>query len=104
MYRNGIFQQAGTAIFLFGNKNGSDGILEAPGMYQEYELAKANDCYIIPLASTGFVAERIYDEIVPDSNAYSYLDGSWDSLKGMLEPDGLSKEVLTILDRIKRSF
>lgn len=103
-YRNGIFQQAGTAIFLFGNKNGPEGILEAPGMYQEYELAKANGCYIIPLASTGFIAERIYHEIAPDSNSYSYLEDSWDSLKGILDPERLSKEVLTILERIKRNF
>ena len=103
-YRKGIFQQAGTAIFMFGNKDGGGGIIEAPGMYQEYELAKANRCCIIPLASTGFVASRVYDEILSVLDSHPYLSDSWVLLRDTLDPETLAEEVLIILERIKRSF
>lgn len=103
-YRVGIFQQAGTAIFLFGNKEGPTNVIKAPGVWQEYELAQRSGCNIIPVASTGFVSEDIYNKLLTTPASFPYLNGSWETLKNCFVPDEVCTQVLTILDRIKNSF
>lgn len=103
-YRAGIFQQAGTAIFLFGNKESDTGIIEAPGVWQEYTLAKKNGCNIIPVSSTGFVSAKIYNDLLSTPTLYPYLDSSWDILKTSRIPNEVCDEILAILDRIKYSL
>lgn len=73
-YRQEMISKCGTAIFLFGNKKGRDEkIIEANGVYREYEIAKEKGLLIIPIGSTGFVAKEIFDEIKKDIMKYSYL-------------------------------
>lgn len=103
-YRTGIFRQAGTAIFLFGNKESSATVIKAPGVWQEYTLAKASGCNIIPVASTGFVAEDIYNELLSTPISFPYLNESWDTLKNSISPDAICTQILTILAHIKNSF
>lgn len=103
-YRTGIFQQAGIALFLFGNKPSSDGIAEAAGVLQEFELAVQAGCYIIPLGSTGFATGKIYKQTYAAAERYPYLDDYWSDLSGCTDPEQLSSQILNILSRIKKSL
>lgn len=103
-YRAGIFQQAGTAIFLFGNKVDSSGIVEAPGVIQEFRLAKEFGSYILPLGSTGFAAKQIYDEISLEIDSYPYLKGAMEDLGQCVGQSQLVDQILDILGRIQQKF
>ena len=103
-YRTGIFQQAGIALFMFGNKASADGIVEATGVLQEFELAERAGCYIIPIGSTGFLAENIYEQARAAAENYPYLDNYWDSLKEYTDPEQLSTQILNILAHIKKTL
>ncbi|MCL5027562.1 MAG: SIR2 family protein [Bacteroidetes bacterium] len=73
-YRQEMISKCGIAIFLFGNKKGEDEkIIDANGVYREYEIAKDKDLIIIPIGSTGFAAQKIFDEIKRDIKKYPYL-------------------------------
>ena len=51
-YREGIFKHAGIVIFMFGNKISENGVILTDGVYQEFEIAKKSNAYIIPIGST----------------------------------------------------
>ena len=102
-YRSGFFQEAGVAIFLFGNKLVDGDISIAPGAMQEFTLARENGCFLIPLASTGYAAQKIYDTMRENQSDYPYIK-DWDLLQTCKDPHCLVGCVLKILDAIQRSF
>lgn len=58
---------------MMGNKKVGDKKSIADGCLQEFEIAKKNNCVVIPIGSTGDAAEVIYNE-VKNSGNYTYLD------------------------------
>ena len=78
-YREAILEENGVAIFIFGNKIGTNGKKTiADGCIQEYNIAKEKGCVIIPVGSTGNAAAKIYEivkaEYETDNSKYSYLE------------------------------
>ena len=59
-YREGIAKRAGVGLYLFGNKLQGSDIVSADGMLEEYELLRSEGSLAIPVASTGFAAEKIF--------------------------------------------
>lgn len=102
-YRSGFFQEAGVAIFLFGNKLVGGDISIAPGAMQEFALAREHGCFLIPLASTGYAAQKIYNTMKKSQSDYPYIK-DWDLLQTCKDPYRLVECVLKILDTIQRSF
>lgn len=72
-YREEIIAENGITIFMMGNKRVGDKKSIADGCLQEFEIAKKNNCVVIPMGSTGDAAEVIYNE-VKNSGNYTYLD------------------------------
>lgn len=72
-YREEIIAENGITIFMMGNKRVGDNKSIADGCLQEFEIAKKNNCVVIPIGSTGDAAEVIYNE-VKNSGNYTYLD------------------------------
>lgn len=103
-YRQGIFEHAGIAIFMFGNKISDDGVILTNGVYEEYEIAKSSNAYIIPIGSTGYVAAQIWDEISSDIDSFPYLMSEADTLQNSTEPDKIIHSILKILQRIQKDF
>lgn len=93
-FRKDIIKQCGWAIFLFGNRE--DAIL-APGVLREYELSKMFDKKIIPVASTGFAAERIWNLSMIEKK-YQYLQKYSDALRKNMEPETLLNTMLQIIE------
>ncbi len=60
-YRVEILEQCGSAIFLFGNKNDSNNVINAPGVLQEYKIAKELGLQILAVGSSGYAAKEIWE-------------------------------------------
>ena len=63
-YRNDIIAQAGTAIFLFGNKLEDIAVREADGMVREFEIARSHQALLIPVGASGYIAEKLWKQVV----------------------------------------
>jgi hypothetical protein len=69
-----MISQAGIAVFVFGNKEGSNGIIvNSDGMMNEFEIAKKQNKIIIPVGSTGGAALEIYNSIKSNISDFPYL-------------------------------
>ena len=64
-YRQRMISLAGIAVFIFGNKNDGHGnIILANGVKREFEIAISQGVIPIPIASTGYITQEIFDEII----------------------------------------
>lgn len=87
-YRRDMISISGVAIFVFGNKNDSEGnVINAGGLQREFDIARENGVKIIAVGITGYQTKIIYDEIM--SNFEQYYPGR-DDIKELFEE--LSKE------------
>ena len=78
--RERMISESGICIFIFGNKLVDGEIVPAPGMMEEFRIAKERGKVIIPIGSTGFAAKEIFDEM-KESGDYSYLNDYWNDLE-----------------------
>jgi len=69
-YRDDIISQAGTAIFLFGNKLEDISIREADGMEKEFEIARSHNALLIPVGASGYMSERLWQQLVGKYDDY----------------------------------
>jgi hypothetical protein len=61
-YREDMIDHAGIALFVFGNKLSEGIIVLSNGMREEYEIAKDKGLFLIPIGSTGYMAEQLWGE------------------------------------------
>ncbi len=69
-YRDDIISQAGTAIFLFGNKLEDICIREADGMRKEFDIARSHQALLIPVGASGYISERLWQEMIGKYDDY----------------------------------
>lgn len=102
-YRNTIIDECGVVIFIFGNKRDKESgeIIIANGVLEEFEIAKNKQKIIIPIGSTGFAAEMIWNEINSDLENFDYLTDAIDILKSEKKSDRIIIEVSKIVSRMK---
>lgn len=96
VYREEMIQQAGIAIFMFGNKKSEDGIVIADGMIKEFEIAKNSHKIIIPLGCTGGAALTIWEDVNKNIKEYPYLEKYISALKSTTD----SNELILIINTI----
>ncbi|WP_449544619.1 SIR2 family protein [Lelliottia amnigena] len=76
-YRQRMISIAGIAIFIFGNKKDADEkIINANGVYREFEIAVEHGLIPIPIPITGYISEEITKEIARDPSHY-YPGNEW---------------------------
>ena len=96
-YRQEMLHDCGIAVFMFGNKPDAAGkSVIASGMEEEFKIAKQKGAKIIPIASTGDAAERIYDEISKSPEEYPYLTEYWGVLKDERDPGKVAHAIRAI--------
>lgn len=107
-YRQRMISLAGIAIFIYGNKADASGkTINAGGVIREFEIAREKNLVPIPVASTGYAAEEIYQIIIKEPKKY-YPDNEWIiPLIGELRDDALTPEVrvqkiVTILTNLNK--
>lgn len=62
-YREDMINYAGITLFLFGNKQAENDIILSNGMREEYEIAKKQGLLLLPVGSTGYMAEELWTEL-----------------------------------------
>ncbi|WP_048139873.1 hypothetical protein [Methanosarcina horonobensis] len=106
-----MIEQAGIAIFIYGNKlDSSDNIVLSEGMKQEFELCKKAGVLPIPIGVTGYMAENLWNEVWDDFDTY-YPDAS-PGFKSNFEKLGdkslatsdLISVILDLIQDIQRSY
>jgi hypothetical protein len=67
-YREDMLAQARFAVFIAGNKRDPDTgePIRADGVWQEFEIARAQGVYCIPVGATGWVAAEIWKQMQAD--------------------------------------
>ncbi len=63
-YRRTMLEHAGIAIFLFGNKLVDGKVVESNGMREEFEIARENGVFIIPIGITGSISLKLWEEVL----------------------------------------
>ena len=70
-YREEMIGKAGIAIFVFGNKKDEKGeIIEADGLWKEFEIAVDKGVRVIPIGITGYVTQKIWQQIWKRKSEY----------------------------------
>ncbi|QGX45250.1 SIR2 family protein [Streptococcus equinus] len=99
-YREEMLSNNGIAVFMFGNKKDDNNHkIEANGCWEEYQIAKEKGCLIIPIGSTGDVAEKILQDIKLDNDLYSYLKDGAVILEKEKDVDKIIEAVLKIASK-----
>lgn len=63
-YRKSMIENAGIAIFLFGNKRDPSGkVVESVGMREEFDLCTDAGVVPLPVGATGYMAETLWKEV-----------------------------------------
>ena len=96
-YREEVIKENGGVIFIAGNKDKDGNKSIADGCIEEYEIAKTNNCIIIPIGTTGDAAKQIYDEIKCCKDDYPYLKEYFDILGIEIDVDKIVDTVVGIL-------
>lgn len=71
-HRTDMLAQAGTVIFLCGNKFDASTrkTIESPGVLEEFAIAKGLARYPIPIGATGHAAQTIWKEVTSNLGVY----------------------------------
>lgn len=105
-YRNDMIDFAGIAVIVFGNKKDNDDpskIVEASGVYKEFEIARKKNLFIIPVYATGWMAEKIYAEL--ETNEFGLPAGDKmqelvKQLKEVTEQDKIIALIIKIIQQL----
>lgn len=74
-YRERMISLTGIAIFIFGNKIENGIVANAKGVRKEFEICLSQGVIPIPVASTGYMAQQIYEEVMIDAaNIYKGIE------------------------------
>lgn len=101
LYREDMISYAGISLFLFGNKYGKDGeIILSNGVQEEFDISKSKDNILLPIGSTGYMAEKLWEDLSQssDSDSHSIINVFNSELKDL---DEIKSNILRILKEIK---
>ncbi len=107
-YRQRMISLAGIAVFIFGNKkDGQGNIILANGVKREFEIAIAQGLIPIPIASTGYITQEIFDEILKTPEKF-YNGIEWiipfvkEFTSDKLSREEIINKVITIIQMINK--
>ena len=103
-YRDNIINEAGIAIFIYGNKKDSTGkTVLSDGVLEEFEIAKEQGLKLIPVGATGFRAKTLWEEVIANFDNYYHDNPDTKDLFIKLGDDNLSniELVIVIIEIIK---
>ena len=95
-YRKEMLKECGVAVFIFGNKNEKGKVTLSNGMIEEFNLAIQRGARIVPVASTGSTALKIYNNAFDKKEDFPYLNNYWDRLKVSKNPRDVADIIISI--------
>lgn len=101
-HRTNMINSCNVSIFIFGKANISSPGKSSDGVWEEFEIAKANNRIIIPIGATGYASKEIWTEVKANITLYPYLEKYIDALNDENDVKKLTKVVMEILANILR--
>lgn len=98
-HREKIIAMSNYAVFVFGNKVVDGKIVEANGVFNEFQIADKLGLKIIPIGSTGFVAQKIMKIVIENLDKYSYLKEYIDILSNEINEEKIINVVIEIINK-----
>ena len=101
-YRYNMISQSGVSIIIFGNKKDNDGnIINADGVYREFEIANEKGVIPIPIFYTGYMANEIFEKIKEDPLKYYNSNETFEKIEKLkIDFDDIETSVKLIMDII----
>ena len=106
-YREDMISRAGISIFLFGNKEEENMIVNANGVETEFNIARNNGQIIIPVGCTGYKAQELWERI--NSNIENYYEDKNDDvmkafhlLNNKLENEEIVENIIKLIKILKK--
>lgn len=99
LYRENMIEDIGIAIFIFGNKIDSDKVLLADGCKKEFDIAIKKGRIVIPVGSTGYMAQELLETVKKDIDKYPYLKAFVSDLETETDIDKLINIIMKIVDK-----
>lgn len=99
-YRQDMIQQAGVALFLFGNKLQDGNIVLADGVNQEFEIARQHGLELLPVGATGYVSKELGQQVLGelDGQQTEYIEAFKRLQEPTERPQELSGRIIELLD------
>ncbi len=103
-YRKSMMDEAGIAIFLFGNKKTGAEIVPANGLQEEFDVALEKGIPVIPVGFTGFSSKDLWVQIMKKTASHLWkTNGVVKELKSLEKPPRkLSAGIPKIMKLVKR--
>jgi hypothetical protein len=86
-YRDDMIAQAGTAIFLFGNKLEDIAVRHADGMRKEFEIARTHGTLVIPVGVSGYISAELWTDLIDRYDQYFADRSTFDWYLRLGNPD-----------------
>ena len=100
-HRISMINECNIAIFAYGKSPSTKGeVINSKGVIEEYEIAKKQNKYIIPLGMTGFSSATILNDIKSNIIEFPYLERYIQILESEKDIDKICKTILSIVDDI----
>lgn len=102
IYREDMISYAGVSIFLFGNKlDDNKELVLSNGIQEEFEISKKNGNILLPVGGTGYIAQKLWQNLSEYNNSESseFLSKLSPAIKDL---DVLKSSILNILKGIKK--
>lgn len=105
-YRERMIGLSGIALFLFGNKVEKGQLVEAGGVQKEFDIAVRQGVVPVPIAATGFMAEKLSQAVIADPGQFA-PDDHWlgDKLQRIstdpADAKHIVKDVLAIIKQLE---
>jgi hypothetical protein len=105
-YRREMIARAGIALFLFGNRRSSGGLIEpAAGLQEEFLLAVEAGLAVVPLGATGSTASDLHQRVLRDFDRYypgrADLRADFEALGRTSDSDSLVEQTVSFLTRLR---
>lgn len=107
-HREKVIAKCGIAIFTFGTKRDGNRIVDAQGMREEFDIARSEGLFVLPVGATGSVAKQLWDEINA-SFAEFYPNASSDFVRHFktlgrvtATSDQLTRALLRMIEELRR--
>ena len=100
-WREDMISYAGISIFLFGNKLQDGNVVLSDGVQEEFDISKRNENVLIPVASTGYMAKKLWGNDM-NKECPENIETEMQTLsKEHVTLDELKSNVLSILRKVK---
>lgn len=100
-YRESMMEQAGIALFLFGNKLVGDEVLPSDGMIEEFELAIKSGVIPIPIGATGYTAKVLWERVNLELGRFELASSELEeAFRNLNDPTKSSKELINDVVKI----